>query len=81
MSDHDKAVAKGMWNPGEDEKICLACHNDESPTWDPAKGFDFEAAKKKIAHPIPEDVKGKYLEIVKQRKGAGGGGEDDEDEE
>ena len=81
MSDHDRAVAKGMWEPGKDEKVCLTCHNDESPTWDPAKGFDFEAAKKKIAHPIPEDVKGKYLEIVKQRKGAGGGGEDDEDEE
>jgi hypothetical protein len=81
MSDHAKSVAAGMWEPEKDAKICTACHNKESPTWDAAKGFDFEAAKKKIAHPIPKDVKGKYLEIVKQRKGAGGGGEDDEDEE
>jgi hypothetical protein len=76
MSDHDQAVAKGMWEPGENEKICLECHNDESPTWDPAKGFDYEAAKEKIAHPIPEDVKGKYLEVAKQR-----GLADDEDED
>src|SRR3972149_4177498 len=39
MSDHDKAVAKGMWEPEKDEKICTTCHNDESPSWDPAKGF------------------------------------------
>jgi hypothetical protein len=78
MSDHDRAVAKGMWDPEKDEKICLECHNDESPTWDPAKGFDFEAAKEKIAHPIPKDVKGKYLEIVKQRKAGQGGSADEE---
>lgn len=81
MSDHDKAVARGLWEPGKDEKICLNCHNDESPTWDPAKGFDYEAAKKKIAHPIPEDVKGKYLEVVKQRKAAGGSDDEEDDDE
>jgi hypothetical protein len=68
MSDHDKAVAAGMWEPGKNEKICLACHNDESPTWDPAKGFDYKAAKKAIAHPIPEAVKGRYLEAEKEAK-------------
>jgi hypothetical protein len=70
MSDRDKAIAAGMWEPGKNEKICLACHNDESPTWDPAKGFDYKAAKKAIAHPIPEEVKGRYLEAEKEAKEA-----------
>lgn len=60
MSDHAKSVAAGMQEPGKNEKICLACHNDESPNF---KGFDYEEAKKKIAHPIPEHVKGHYLEL------------------
>jgi hypothetical protein len=71
MSDRDKAIAAGMWEPGKNEKICLACHNDGSPTWDAAKGFDYAGAKKKIAHPIPEDVKGHYLEIEKKNKQGG----------
>jgi hypothetical protein len=71
MSDHKKAVAAGMWEPGKDAKICTTCHNKESPTWDAAKGFDFEAAKTRIEHPIPKEVKGKYLEVVKQKKAAG----------
>lgn len=65
MADHDKSVAAGMWDPGNDEKICTTCHNDQSPSWDAAKGFDFEKAKKEIDHPIPEDVKGHYLEKEK----------------
>jgi nitrate/TMAO reductase-like tetraheme cytochrome c subunit len=86
MSDHDKAVAAGMWETGNDEKICAKCHNDESPTWDTATGFDYEEAKKKIAHPIPEDVKGHYLEREKERRAAkkaagGGAGSDDEDDD
>jgi len=56
MEDRDKAIAAGLVMP--DEKTCTKCHNDKSPTWDPA-GFDFEQAKKKISHPIPADVKGK----------------------
>jgi len=68
MADHDKSVAAGMWDPGKDEKICLGCHNDESPTWDPAKGFDFEKRKEEIAHAIPAEVKGKYIEVEKQLK-------------
>jgi hypothetical protein len=68
MSDHDKSVAAGMREPGKDDKICIGCHNDESPSWDPAEGFDFEKRKEEIAHPIPEDVKGHYIEIEKKQK-------------
>jgi hypothetical protein len=81
MSDHDKSVAAGMWEAGKDEKICTACHNDESPTWDAEKGFDFEKRKEEIAHPIPEDVKGKYIELekeLKKKKGEGAGAEEEE---
>jgi hypothetical protein len=31
-----------MWEPGEDEKICTQCHNQDSPTSDEADGFDYE---------------------------------------
>jgi hypothetical protein len=68
MADRDKSMAAGMWEPGKDEKICLSCHNDESPSWDPAEGFDFEKRKEEIAHPIPADVKGRYIEIEKKLK-------------
>ena len=68
MADHAKSVAAGMWEPDKDEKICLGCHNEESPTWDAAKGFDFEARKKDIAHLIPKEVKGRYLEAEKEAK-------------
>jgi hypothetical protein len=68
MADHDKSVAAGMWEPGKDEKICTTCHNDKSPTWDPEKGFDFEKRKEDIAHPIPKDVKGRYIEAEKELK-------------
>ncbi|HKJ23241.1 MAG TPA: multiheme c-type cytochrome [Myxococcota bacterium] len=81
MSDEDKAVAAGLWDPGKDQKICTTCHNSDSPTWDPAKGFDYVAMKKKLAHPIPEAVKGRYLEEVKLRKARGESMDDDDDEE
>ena len=84
MADHDKSVAAGMWEPGKDEKICAGCHNDESPTWDPAAGFDFEKRKEEIAHPIPADVKGKYLEVekkLKAEKKASGEADEEEEEE
>jgi hypothetical protein len=68
MADQEKAVAAGLWDPSKDEKICTACHNDESPTWDPAKGFDYEKAKEEIAHPIPTDVKGRFLELERERR-------------
>jgi hypothetical protein len=79
MSDHEKAMAAGMWDPGENEKVCTTCHNKDSPTWDAAKGFDFEAAKKEIEHPIPEDVKGHYLELEKKARKPGAPVEDDEE--
>ena len=48
MKDHAKAAAAGMILPTE--ATCKTCHNAESPTF---KGFDFAAAKAKIAHPNP----------------------------
>ena len=90
MSDEKKAIAAGMWQPGKDEKICTDCHNDKSPSWDPKKfkladgssvGFDYKQAMEKIAHKIPKDVKGHYLEQVEQRKKAGGAAADDEEDE
>lgn len=57
-----------------DEAMCKACHNDKSPTWDPARyaldggqkaGFDYKQALAKIQHGWPEGViekkyEGKY---------------------
>jgi hypothetical protein len=40
-----------------DEKTCVKCHNEESPTF---TGFKFEEMSKKIAHPIPEAKKAEY---------------------
>jgi len=77
MADHAKSVAAGMWEPGKDEKICTRCHNEESPTWDAAAGFDFEKRKEEIAHPIPADVKGKYIEVEKKLKAEGKAGGDE----
>jgi len=48
MKDKKKAVAKGLIIPNE--KVCLRCHNDESPNF---KGFNYKEYFKKIAHPIP----------------------------
>ena len=81
MASREKSLAAGMWEPEKDEKRCTACHSDESPSWDPATGFDYEAAKEEIAHAIPEDVKGHYLELEKERKAAKGGAGDDEEED
>ncbi|MBI2425825.1 MAG: hypothetical protein HYV27_23575 [Candidatus Hydrogenedentes bacterium] len=45
-----------------EEKVCLTCHNEESPTWNPERytaddgaksGFNFKQAAEKIAHPNP----------------------------
>jgi len=65
MASYEKSVAAGMWEAGKNEEICTACHNQDSPTFE---GFDFAEYKEKIAHPVPEDVKGRYLEIEKERK-------------
>jgi hypothetical protein len=80
MSDEKKAIAAGMWQPGKEAKICTTCHNEKSPSWNPkaftlangtSVGFDFEQAKEKIEHPIPKDVKGRYLELVEKKKAEG----------
>lgn len=79
MLDPDKARENGLIEP--DEKVCRGCHNDKSPSWDPARytladgttaGFDFEQAKKKIAHPVPEGY---------DPKTTGDDEEDDDDDE
>jgi hypothetical protein len=77
MADIDKAREKGLWDPGSDHGICLRCHNDASPTVDPlrytlsdgsTRAFDYEQAADRIAHPIPEHVKGHYIELRKKQK-------------
>ncbi|HXH28678.1 MAG TPA: cytochrome c family protein [Candidatus Polarisedimenticolia bacterium] len=47
MKDKAQAVAAGLVLPTE--ATCKECHNEKSPTF---KGFDFAAAKAKIAHPL-----------------------------
>lgn len=49
MMDRDKSIAAGLLLP--DEKTCLQCHNEESPTYKP---FDYKTFQAKIAHPKPE---------------------------
>lgn len=92
MSDPDKSAANGLVEPSE--KLCVSCHSDESPAWDPKRyvlangtsvGFDYEQATEKIAHPIPADVKGKYIELEKklkaEKKARGEAVEEDEEED
>jgi len=49
MKDREKSMAAGLLMP--DEKTCLGCHNDKSPTYKP---FNFEERAKQIAHPVPK---------------------------
>ncbi|MCA9735153.1 MAG: cytochrome C554 [Deferribacteres bacterium] len=52
-----KAISAGEIEPASvglvkpDKKLCLGCHNDESPTF---VSFNYEEAKEKIAHPVPK---------------------------
>jgi len=77
MSDRDEAVAHGLWKADEDPAVCTACHNEKSPTWDPKRfrrpdgssaAFDFDLAKARFPHAIPEQVRGKIVEIEEQRR-------------
>jgi hypothetical protein len=77
MSDLDLARSKGLWDIASDEARCTACHNERSPTFDATRytlpdasrvGFDFDQAKERIVHSIPEDVKGHYVELEKELK-------------
>ncbi len=53
MKDVDAGKVKGetVGLMKGDEKLCLKCHNSESPTF---KGFNFAEMSKKIAHPTPK---------------------------
>ena len=77
MADTKKARANGLWDPSATSGICERCHNSLSPTYDPARftlkdgtqaGFDYDQAASYITHPIPPDVKGRYIELDKARK-------------
>ena len=48
MKDREKAMAAGLILPTKE--VCLQCHNKENPFYKP---FDYDAAVKKIAHPVP----------------------------
>lgn len=61
MVDREVAESRGMIPQNAD--VCLGCHNDESPAWDPERytladgtksGFDYDQAVAAIAHPVPE---------------------------
>lgn len=48
MKDHEASIAAGLLIPNE--KTCIKCHNEESPTYKP---FDYDERSKLIAHPKP----------------------------
>jgi len=50
-----EAASVGLVLPSE--KMCVGCHNEESPTF---KGFNYEEMSKKIAHPVPAERKAQY---------------------
>jgi len=61
MIDREVAESRGLIPQNAD--VCLDCHNDESPAWDPERytladgtkfGFDYDQAVAAIAHPVPE---------------------------
>ena len=79
MADSEVAKSKGLWDAAGSEGICVACHNTESPTYDPERylradgttaGFDFEIAKTRVPHAIPSDVKGRFIELEEAEKAA-----------
>ena len=55
-----KAASVGLIIPNE--KVCIKCHNDESPAY---KEFKFEEFVKKIVHTIPVEVKEKLKNELK----------------
>ncbi|MDH3215988.1 MAG: cytochrome c family protein [Candidatus Krumholzibacteria bacterium] len=55
-----EAASVGLVMP--DEKTCVGCHNEESPSY---KAFDFEKMYAKIKHTIPEERKAKYKTAAK----------------
>lgn len=51
MKDRNLAIQNGLIIP--DEKLCVKCHNPESPSY---KKFVFTEFYKKIAHPVPKEA-------------------------
>lgn len=49
------AASVGLVIPSE--KVCVGCHNQESPTF---KAFKYDEMAKKIAHPLPAERKALY---------------------
>lgn len=75
MSNRDEVRANGLVS--QSEAVCVTCHNDKSPAWNSKRytradgspsGFDYEQAKEAIAHPIPEERRGKIAELEKELK-------------
>ena len=52
MRNKVESMKLGLVDP--DEKVCLKCHNTESPTY---KKFVFKEALPKVSHPNPANVK------------------------
>jgi len=75
MADRAKSVAAGMWEVDKDDSICANCHNSDAPTA-PAEGYDLAKLREGVQHPIPAEVKGKYIEMEKklraEKRAAGG---------
>jgi hypothetical protein len=61
MKDHALSLKAGLMMG--DEKLCITCHNDQSPAWKPDRfttkdgkkvGFDYDACWDKIKHTVPK---------------------------
>ena len=62
MKDRSLALNAGLMIG--DEKLCITCHNEQSPAWKPDRfttkdgkkvGFDYAACWEKIKHPLPKE--------------------------
>ncbi len=49
--DPEAGKERGLIVASGDPEPCIACHNEDSPTY---KGFDFERDMEAIAHPVPD---------------------------
>lgn len=49
MKSHELSTKNGLILPTKE--VCIKCHNKENPFYKP---FNFDEAKKKIAHPVPK---------------------------
>jgi len=52
--DYETSLTLGLVTP--DEKVCVTCHNEESPTY---KEFNYEEKVTEITHPFPEGMERK----------------------